>query len=942
MAIVLKDRVKETTNTTGTSDFVLAGSAAGYQAFSVIGANNYTYYCCFDQATGDWEVGYGQYTTTAGGTLVRSAVLSNSAATTSKVSFGAGPKDVFITYPAEKAIYEEETGNVLIDGGPITVIGTGVTGYTTFSAALGEMYADINSFAQFYAQNLNDGSEASADFVAYNDLGDGTFNFVDVGINSSNYSSATYPIFTPGSAYLFNDGGEMFVGSATDDLVLFAGGTDVADEAVRIDKTTKAVTTVGDVNVGDALDVTGAATFGSTVLLNADPTLNLQAATKQYVDTAVSTGLHLHQPVRVATTGNLTATYNNGASGVGATLTNSGTQVALSIDGISLSANDRVLVWQQTSGAQNGVYVVTTVGSGSTNWVLTRSADANNYDPQTDTGLGGGDYFYVQEGTTGAGDSYVCTNTGTITFGTTAITFAQFSGAITYTGGTNITVSGQTISVSGTIAATLGGTGTSTVTTGDLLYGSGTNTWGKLGIGSAYRSLVVNAGGTNVEWNAVALNQSGAISGALPATNGGTGLTSYNVGELIYSNTTTTFDVVTRNTTTTKKFLSQTGTGTAAQAPVWEQPAASDITGLAPSATTDTTNASNITSGTLGTARLSGSYTGITGVGTLAAGTWNASTIAAGYGGTGQSSYAVGDLLYADTTTSLAKLADVAVGNALISGGVGSAPTYGKIGLATHVSGTLPVANGGTGNTTNQAASVANALTISSPLSGTSYNGSTAVSIALASGYGDTQNPFASKTANTFLAAPNGTAGAPTFRAIVAADVPTLNQNTTGTASNITAYTINQSVGTSNNVQFNSLGVGTAGSGTAGEIRATNNVTAYYSDIRLKTKIGDISDPLGQIRQIETMIYHANETAVALGYDASIIEVGLNAQSVQKVQPYVVAPAPIDSKYLTVRYERLVPLLVEGTKALENIVIAQEERISKLEALVAKLTQQGI
>jgi hypothetical protein len=71
-------------------------------------------------------------------------------------------------------------------------------------------------------------------------------------------------------------------------------------------------------------------------------------------------------------------------------------------------------------------------------------------------------------------------------------------------------------------------------------------------------------------------------------------------------------------------------------------------------------------------------------------------TITAAKGGTGQTSYAVGDLLYADTTTTLAKLADVATGNALISGGVSTAPSYGKIGLTTHVSGTLPVANGGT------------------------------------------------------------------------------------------------------------------------------------------------------------------------------------------------------------------------------------------------------
>jgi hypothetical protein len=119
------------------------------------------------------------------------------------------------------------------------------------------------------------------------------------------------------------------------------------------------------------------------------------------------------------------------------------------------------------------------------------------------------------------------------------------------------------------------------------------------------------------------------------------------------------------------------------------------------------------------------------------------------------------------------------------------------------------------------------------------------------------------------------------------------------------------------NKQFNSLGVGTAASGTAGEIRATNNITAYYSDERLKTKTGNIENALDKVCQIETMLYHANETAVALGYDASIQEVGLTAQSVQKVQPEVVVPAPIDENYLTVRYEKLVPLLIEAIKELK-------------------------
>lgn len=120
--------------------------------------------------------------------------------------------------------------------------------------------------------------------------------------------------------------------------------------------------------------------------------------------------------------------------------------------------------------------------------------------------------------------------------------------------------------------------------------------------------------------------------------------------------------------------------------------------------------------------------------------------------------------------------------------------------------------------------------------------------------------------------------------------------------------------------QYTSLGVGTAASGTTGEIRATNNITAYYSDARLKTKISDITTPLAKLRQIETMLYRANETAVSLGYDASIVEVGVSAQSVQKVQPEAVAPAPIDPQYLTVRYERLVPLLIEAIKELDATV----------------------
>jgi hypothetical protein len=97
----------------------------------------------------------------------------------------------------------------------------------------------------------------------------------------------------------------------------------------------------------------------------------------------------------------------------------------------------------------------------------------------------------------------------------------------------------------------------------------------------------------------------------------------------------------------------------------------------------------------------------------------------------------------------------------------------------------------------------------------------------------------------------------------------------------------------------------------------------------LKTKIGNIENALDKICSIETMIYHPNEIAVSLGYDASIIDVGVTAQSVQKVQPEIVAPAPIDDKYLTVRYEKLTPLLIEAIKELKAEMEILKDNLKK-------------
>ena len=135
MALVLKDRVRETTTTTGTGTVTLAGAVTGFQSFTAIGDGNITYYCIAGQGTDEWEVGIGTYTA-SGTTLSRTTVLESSNSG-NLVNFSAGTKDVFVTYPAERSVtgamglvendntitqsYSINTGRNAMSSGPITV-----------------------------------------------------------------------------------------------------------------------------------------------------------------------------------------------------------------------------------------------------------------------------------------------------------------------------------------------------------------------------------------------------------------------------------------------------------------------------------------------------------------------------------------------------------------------------------------------------------------------------------------------------------------------------------------------------------------------------------------------------------------------------------------------------------------------------------------------------
>ena len=274
---------------------------------------------------------------------------------------------------------------------------------------------------------------------------------------------------------------------------------------------------------GDTITVTGTPTFGAsadfdggftvagsqTVDMGGNkvtnigtPTQSTDATTKAYVD-SVKQALDIKDSVRVASQSNLSATYNNGTSGVGATLT-ADSNGAVSIDSTALALNNRVLVKAQTDASENGIYKVTTVGDVSNPFVLTRTTDADSSSEVT-----GGMFTFVEEGSD-ADAGFVLSNiTGSATIGTDNLTMTQFSGAGSVTAGSGLAKSGNTLSVNVDDASieinsdTLRLKGVSSVPEGVLFYGAnGGGSFASLSIGtydstnSVGQVLQVGANGT--------------------------------------------------------------------------------------------------------------------------------------------------------------------------------------------------------------------------------------------------------------------------------------------------------------------------------------------------------------------------------------------------------------------------------------------------------------
>jgi len=619
MSLVLADRVRETTTSTGTGTINLEGAVQGFQRFSVLGNGNTTYYTI--QGTIQWEVGIGTYNAN---TLTRDTVLDSSSAG-ALVNFSGGTKDVFVTLPAEKTITSitSTDGSVGVSQtGSIVDLSVAVAGATTNVICLvrNNSGATLTKGTAVYINGAIGQNPtvtkalATSDATSAQTLGLMTEDLA----NNSNGYVTIIGLITDMDTSMFSDGQQLYLSATTPggltatkqyapnhlvyvavvehahpvhgklfvkvqngyemdelhnvsaqspnngDILVYNSSTQLWETAAQSGGGTVTsvsgtgtvsgltlsgtVTNSGSLTLGGA--ITGFATSGAntnltsvaltTGTVSTAPSSSTDIVNKSYAD-SIASGVNFHAAVQYATTAALPAnTYNNGTSGVGATLTAVAVGT-LTIDSYTLVIGDvgkRLLIKNEATQANNGVYTLTQAGTALLPYILTRATDYDTSGSGTNE-IDQGDLILVINGTSNANTSWVEQTPLPITVGSTAIVFIQFAAIQTYTAGTGLTLTTNQFSITAVgTAGTYGAAATVPVIT--------TNAQGQV---SSVTNTAIAIAGSAVTGDIT--GNAANVTGTVAFNKGGTGQTTQQAALTALSGTQTSGQYLRSNGTNT-------------------------------------------------------------------------------------------------------------------------------------------------------------------------------------------------------------------------------------------------------------------------------------------------------------------------------------------------------------------------------------------------------